>query len=243
MSRTALRLGTAALSVATVSGIGSTAAVGATPAANPASLSTVQAGAATAITLRVNDLNAAIAKATSVEQFGSSGSTLISYLQADITPLQALNTKIASDTNVSLAQADAATIFTKYRVLALVLPAAHLKGIADGIDVTVIPTLRRFLAKATSYVSPSTQAALLPLVDDMTTQIEAAAAAAAGVATTVLAYTPTQWNSDHDLLSPSRGAVQASERNTVTARSDAAEIRSILKTAKASPKTTPTTAT
>ena len=242
MSKNALRLGALALSAATVVGVGSASAFGATPAASPPSLSTVQANAADAITLRVNDLNAAISKAMSVKQLGSRGSTLISYLQADIAPLQALNTKIAGDTSVSSAQADAATIFTNYRVLALVLPAAHLAGTADGVDVTVIPNLMSLSAKAASYVNPSNQAVLQPLINDMNAQIGTATTATAGVAATVLGYTPSQWNSNHDLLAPSRGSVQASEKNITTARSDADQIRSILKTAKASPTTTPTTA-
>jgi hypothetical protein len=242
MPRNALRLGAVALSAATVVGGGSAAAFGATSVGSPPSLSTVQANAAAAITLRLNDLNADISKATSTKGLGSNASTLISYLQADTGPLQTLNTKIAGDTNVSSAQADAATIFTNYRVLALVLPASHLTGTADGIDVTVIPKLMGLSAKAATYVNPSNQAALQPLINDMNTQIGAATTATAGVATTVLAFTPAQWNSNHDLLAPARGSVQASEKDVTTARSDAAKIRSVLKSARASSTTTPTTA-
>jgi hypothetical protein len=242
MSKTAVRLGAVALSAAVVVGVGGASALAATPAASPASLSTVQAIAGAAITLRVNDLNAAISTATSAKQLGSSMPTLVSYLQADIAPLQALQGRIAGDTSVAAARADAVTIFTNYRVLALVLPAAHLAGISDGMDLTVIPNLTSLSAKATSYVNASNQAVLQPLIDDMNTQIGAATTASAGVAATVLAYAPSQWNSNHDLLAPSRGSVQASVKDITTARSDANRIRDALKAAKASSRATPTTA-
>jgi hypothetical protein len=242
VSKIAVRLGAVALSAATVVGVGGASALAATPAASPVSLSTVQAKAAAAITLRMNDLNAAISKATSTKQLGSTMPTLVSYLQADIAPLQALKEKIAGDTSVAAARADAVTIFVNYRVLALVLPAAHLAATSDGINVTVIPNLTRLSVKAASYVSASNQAVLQPLIDDMSTQIGAATTASAGVAAIVLGYAPSQWNSNHDLLAPSRGSVQASVKGITTARSDANKIRDVLKSAKTSPTTTPTTA-
>ena len=242
VSKSAVRLGMVALSAAIVVGVGSPVALAATPAASPVSLSTVQAKAAAAITLRVDDLNAAISKANSTRQLGSSTPTLVSYLQEDIAPLQALKAKIAGDTGVAAARDDAVTIFTNYRVLALVLPAAHLAATSDGIVVTVIPNLTSLSAKAASYVNASNQAVLQPLIDDMNAQIGAAATAATGVAATVLAYTPTQWNSNHDLLAPARGSVQASVKDVATARDDANKIRNVLTTAKAPSTTTPTTA-
>ena len=108
-----------------------------------------------AVSLRVNDLNAAISKVNADSRLGSDNAALVAYLQADIAPLQALGQKIAGDTTESTAAADYATIFTNYRVLALVLPAAHIAGAADQIDVTTVPTLTALAAKAAVTRQPS----------------------------------------------------------------------------------------
>jgi hypothetical protein len=242
MSRNGIRIGAIALTSVAALGAGGASAWGATPPASPSSLAGVQAKAAAAISLRVDDLNAAISKVTAAKGLGSDAPVLLAYLQADISPLQALGQKIAADTNVSTAQADALTIFTNYRVLALVLPAAHLAVTSDSIDVTTLPALTAFSAKATSRVNASNQAALQPLINDLNDQISAATNGTAGVAATLLGDTPAQWNANHDLLAPSRGSVQAAGNDIAKARGDVRQIRTILKTT-AAPTTAPTTAT
>ena len=237
MSKTTLRLGGVVLTSATVLGAWAGIAT-----ASPPSLSTVQAAAAAAITLRVNDLNAAITKVNGSKDLASDSAALAAYLQADIGPLQALGQKIASDNSVTTAMSDAATIYTNFRVLALVLPAAHLAANVDGIDVTVLPDLTSLADKAESRVNPSNQAVLQPLINDMNTQINAATTGTSGVASTVLGYTPAQWNANHDLLAPAHGAVQAAIANVAKARADAQQIRSVLKSAEPAATTTSTTA-
>ena len=66
-----------ALSTVVVVGLGSATAFAASPPTNPQSLATIQAKAAAAITLRVNDLNAAIAKVNGTSHLGSSGASLV----------------------------------------------------------------------------------------------------------------------------------------------------------------------
>jgi hypothetical protein len=129
MSKHAKRFGAAILTSAALLGAGGTAAAAATSAAaTPATLSGIQAAASAAITLRVNDLNAAIAKVNAAKDLGSGASTLAGYLGVDIAPLQTLAQKIAGDSSVATATTDYDSIFSDYRVLALVLPAARLAG-------------------------------------------------------------------------------------------------------------------
>ncbi len=227
-----------------VVGLGSASAVAASPATTSQGLAAIQARAAAAITLRLDDLNAAISKVGATSRLGSSSASLVSYLQADRAPLQALGAKIASDTTAPTALADSSTIFTFYRVLALVLPAAHLAATADGIDVTAVPDLTAISAKTASHVNSSNEAVLQPLIDDLNAQIRAAGDGTAQIASTVLGYTPTQWNADHNLLAPSRGSVQAAANDITKARSDVQQIRKILipSTPAATTPTTPTTA-
>ena len=242
MSKNGRRVGAAVLASAAVLGAGGAIAGAATPSAAPQSLSGIQAKAAAAISLRVNDLNAAISKVNADQRIGSDNAALAAYLQADIAPLQALGQKIAGDTTESTAAADYATIFTDYRVLALVLPAAHIAGPADQIDVTTVPKLTALATKAASHVNLSNQAVLQPLLNDLNAQITAATNATAGVSATVLAYTPAEWNANHDLLTSGRAAVQSADNDIAKARADLKQIAAVLKPAANAQSTTPTTA-
>ncbi|HEY3842692.1 MAG TPA: hypothetical protein VGL48_05520 [Acidimicrobiales bacterium] len=236
MSKTTIRVGAVAVtSVAVLVGLATSAG-----AAAPVSLSSVQAKAATAITLRVNDLNAAMARVSAAKNLGSGAATLTAYLQNGIAPLQALGQKIAADTTVSAAQADASTIFTNFRVLALVLPAARLAADGDGIINGSVPTLTADSAKAAARVSSSNEGTLDPLITDLNAQISAATNAASGISPTALGYTPTQWNANHALLSTERLADQTARNDIKQARSDLRQISNFLKTDHAA--ATPTTA-
>ncbi len=100
-------------------------------AAVPATLAGIKAKAATDITDRVNDLNAAISKVNAAKGLGTGQSTIAAYLGTDVSPLQQLNTTIQGDTTVKQAAHDFSTIFTDYRVYVLVLPAARIAAAAD----------------------------------------------------------------------------------------------------------------
>ncbi len=242
MSKNRYRLGAVALSAAGVVGLGSTSAFADSPGASTQSLSAIQARAAAAITLRTNDLDAAISKVNATSALGPSAASLVTYLQADLAPLQTLGTKIAGDTTVATALADSSTIFSSYRVLALVLPAAHLAATADVIDVTDIPALTAASSKAASKVTPANSATLQPLIDDLNAQILAATNGTAGLASTLLSYTPSQWNANHDLLAPSRDSVRSATADVNKAHQDVQQIRTVL-TVRPVPSASTTTTT
>ena len=128
-----IRLGGVALASGATLGVGAGAAGGATTpgsdgnsgsSAVPVTLAGIKAKAATDITDRVNALNAAIAKVNGAKGLGSSQAGLVSYLGADIAPLQQLNQTIQGDATLQQAAHDFGTIFSDYRVYVLVLPAA-----------------------------------------------------------------------------------------------------------------------
>jgi hypothetical protein len=243
MSKSGMRVGAAVLTSAVALGAGGAIAGAATPAVTPQGLSGIQAKAAAAISLRVGDLNAAISKVNADSRLGSDNAALTAYLQAQIAPLQTLGKKMAGDTIESTAAADYATIFTNFRVLALVLPSAHIAGTADQIDVTTVPKLTALATKAGSHVNPSNQAVLQPLINDLNAQIAAATSTTAGVSATVLAYTPTEWNANHDLLASGHSSVQSAENDIAKAQADLKQIAAVLKPTTTPEPTTPTTAT
>jgi hypothetical protein len=176
----------------------------------------------------VNDLNAAITKVNASKDLGTDATALAAYLQAAIAPLGALGQKIAGDTNLSTARADAATIFTNFRVLALVLPAARLAATSDGIDVTTLPKLTALSAKAASRVTATNSATVQPLINDLNAQIGAGVNSTSGVVSAVLGDTPAAWNANHSLLAPAVASVQAAKGDITKARSDVQQLRSDL---------------
>ncbi len=217
-------LGLAAGIAGGMAGAASNASGGSGNDVTPATLSGIQAKAATDITNRVNALNAAIAKVNAAKGLGSGQATLASYLGADIAPLQQLNTKIQGDTTLQQARQDAGTIFSGYRVYLLVLPAARLAGDADRITTTVLPRLTSAAAKAQARENSSNQAQLAPLIADLNAQISAAGGAANGLSGTVLGYTPAEWNGNHELLSPARSDDQTANAAIKKGRQDVAQI-------------------
>jgi len=211
------------------SGTGSAAAGNSGSSAVPATLDGIKAKANTDITNRVNDLKAAIAKVSAAKGLGSGQATLVAYLGTDIAPLQQLDTKIQGDTTVKDAARDFSTIFTGYRVDVLVLPAARIAGDADRATATAIPTLTADSAKAQQRVNPRNHEFLQPLINDLHAQIGTATNATNGLAATVLAFTPAQWNANHDLLSPAKASDQTTDTALRKGRSDLQDIRQVLR--------------
>jgi hypothetical protein len=240
MSKGTVRFGAIVATSALALGAGATVAGAATT--TPATLSSVQAAAAAAITLRVNDLNAAIAKVNSAKDLGSEAATLDAYLQQDIAPLQALGQQIAADTSLQTAQMQALTIYTNFRVLALVLPAAHLAADAASIENGAIATLTADSAKVATKVTPANEAELEPLIDSLNAELSAASTATSGVTSSVLSDTPAQWNANQALLTAPHGQLSSAVSDVANARHDLQQIRADLQHgAAASPATTPTT--
>ena len=101
---------------------------------------------------------------------------------------------------VQQAAQDFSTIFTGYRVYVLVLPASRIAADAYRATNTAIPKLTADSSKAQGLVNPQNQAQLQPLIDDLNAQIGTATNATNGLAATVLAFTPAQWNANHNLL-------------------------------------------
>jgi hypothetical protein len=250
-----IRLGAVALaSGATLGTVAGTAGAATTPGSSgnsgpsgvPTTLAGIKARAATDTTDRVNSLKGAIAKVNAAKGLGSSQGTLVSYLGTDISSLQQLNQTIQGDTTVQQAAQDFGTIFSDYRVYVLVLPAARIAAITDDATTTAIPRITADAAKAQAHVTPGNQAELQPLIADLNNQIGTATNAVNGLAATVLAFTPAQWNANQDLLAAAKTSLQAAAGARDKARSDLQQIVQDLKgTASAGPDagagSTPTT--
>ena len=222
-------VGTAAIQAGTGAVAGAATTPTATGKAAPTTLAGIKAKAATDITDRVNKLKGAIAKVNGAQALGAGQGTLVSYLGADIVPLQRLNQKIQADTTVAEAAQDFGSIFTGYRVYALVLPAARIAAGSDGATMTAIPKLTSDAAKAQAQVNPGNQTQVQPLIDDLNGQIGTATNASNGLAATVLAFTPAQWNANVELLAASRSSGQTAIGALEKGRSDVRQVVQDLK--------------
>jgi hypothetical protein len=248
-----IRLGavaTAALAATATAAAGAGAGAGAGAATSsgnsgasfvPTTLAGIKAQAAIDITARVNDLHGAIAKVNAAKGLGSSQATLASYLGTDIAPLQQLNQTIQADSTVQQAAHDFGTIFSDYRVYVLVLPASRMAADADHATTTGIPKLTADAAKAQSRVTPANQATLQPQIDDLNGQISTATNATNGLAATVLAFTPAQWNANNALLAASKASDQATAGALQKGRADVTQIVQDLQASSHAASSTPTT--
>jgi hypothetical protein len=213
--------------VVTVAGIGVAAAV--TPTTG---LAAVNAKAALDIGARVGAINATIPQ-INANQFimAADRSTLLATLNGDLSGLTALGQKIAGDTTTAQAETDRKTIFTGYRVFALAIPQVAYAAAADDITGAELPALinaqkglTAALAVEPAQNTPAVQAAMA----DLSHQIAAASSATAGLSGAVLAYTPSQYNANHALLSGPRQTLVTAQANVVAAKNDVTTVTAAL---------------
>ena len=203
---------------------------GSGPAANAganqsATLAKIQAAAKAAIDQRLTSLNQVITVLNGTTWLGSDQATLVGKAQSDISGLTALEATIQADTTVQQAKTDFQTIFTGFRVYALVVPVDRMVVAADGITNSVVPKLT---ALETKWAGLNDQS-IAALLSDMTAQTQAANTAVSGLAATLEGYSPAQWNADHALLSGPRSTLATARHDLEKARQDATQIVAILR--------------
>lgn len=195
------------------------------PAGHGAALTALKARAATAVTTRVNALDSAVTRVNSNRFLTSSDkTTLLNTLNSDLSGLQQLGPKIQADTTLAAAQADYRTIFTNYRVFALALPQVHFAAAADDLTGTVVPHLTDAQTRLQKLLSGPDQsknsASVQAAMADLSKQISAITSATNSLSSTVLGYTPSQWDANRQLLTPARQALTGARSAARTARQD-----------------------
>lgn len=196
------------------------AAIAATP---PASFAPLQQRAEAAIQMRLSDLQGAqtiIGQTTYLTPTDRAALTAI--INGDINGsgsvpgLVALNTTIEGATTRASVVTAAATITASYRVYALALPQVHLTVASDELTLSVVPLLNQAesdISKAITVAGPGknvsgAQAAL----SDLQHQVASIGTDTAGLPAQIDAFTPTDWNANPALLSPSRQQLAAALR-------------------------------
>jgi hypothetical protein len=203
-------------------------------AGRAARLATVKEKAAEAINRRVAALDKAVSD-VNANRFLSAAdkAALLTTLDADLTGLAALGPVIQGDPTAQKARADYRTIFTSYRVFALAVPQVRFAESADDLTGGVLPKLTDAHTRLETLLSGSGSARDTPAVQaamaDLSSQISSIASAINGVSSTVLGYTPSDWNADRALLSGPRAALVAARGDARKARSDITTVVKALK--------------
>ncbi len=196
-------------------------------------LAQIQAAGATQTADRITSLNTAVGKITATTKLTSSDrATILGTLNADLSAMQGLQSKIAADTDVATAAADYRDIFTGYRVYAVALPQSYIAASADGLTGTAIPRLQSAATKIAaafaanpSKVTPAMQAQLT----DMQAKTADAASKTSGVAAAALAVTPAAYNANHSILVQDRANTKTAIADAKAATQDGKAILAALK--------------
>jgi hypothetical protein len=196
---------------------------------SPASLSAIQAQAASAISLRESDLASALTEVQSNTVITSADrSTLEQTLQSDESGLTTLGQKIQADTTVTQAASDYRLIFTQYRVFALALPQVRFAAAADDMTGGVLPALTDAQSNLQALLSgpdsSKNTANVQAWMADLSKQISAISSTTSGLSAQVLAITPSQFDSNKAILAQPKATLFSAHADAVTARADIANV-------------------
>ncbi len=232
------------LAVVAVGGSIALSAAGVADAATPANpatsanqqqrLQTIISKGDQEITRRLASLSTLSSKITAATKLSSSDSaTLSNEVSATVSGLTNLKTQLDADTTVSSAHTDAVSIYTEYRVYALVAPKIGLVKVADDQQV-IQGKLTALAQKLQARITAEQQAgknvtALQADLTDMTNQTAAAQKISSSIESSVITLQPTDYNSNHAVLSGDNAQLKTAHSDDKAAYTDAKNIISALK--------------
>lgn len=171
---------------------------------------------------------------TSAKKLSTSDrATLTSQVSSEVTGLTTLKAQLDAETTYAAAVTDAKSIFNDYRVYALITPKVHLVKVADDQQVNEAD----LAALATKLQSRITTAqaqgksvtALQTALTDMNAKVKAAQGISGTVEAAVINLQPSDFNSNHTVLSGDAAQLQAAHADNQAAYQDAATIVAGLK--------------
>jgi hypothetical protein len=163
----------------------------------------------------------------------SDKATLTAEVNATIDGLNALKVKLDGETTVAAARTDAQSIYTEYRVYALVAPKVALVKVADDQQVAeqkLQTLIQKFQTRLNAAKAKGKNvSALETTLSDMTQKVNASASVSSAVQTKVIDLQPTDYNNDHAILSGDSAQLKAAHADNVAAYQDAKQIVAGLK--------------
>jgi hypothetical protein len=163
----------------------------------------------------------------------SDKATLTAEVNATIDGLNALKVKLDGETTVAAARTDAQSIYTEYRVYALVAPKVALVKVADDQQVAeqkLQTLIQKFQTRLNAAKAKGKNvSALETTLSDMTQKVNASASVSSAVQAKVIDLQPTDYNNDHAILSGDSAQLKAAHADNVAAYQDAKQIVAGLK--------------
>lgn len=186
------------------------------------------------ISRRLSTLQGLGAKISSATKLTSGDQASLSGEVTDETNgLLALKTSLDADTTVSAAQTDAQSIISGYRVYALVVPKVNFIKAADDQQVAEA-NLSALAPKLQSRIDSAKSAGknvgtMQDALDDLTKQVGNAQTISSSVEASVIGLQPSDFNTDHSVLSGYRDKLKTAQTDIRAAVSDATSIVNNLK--------------
>ena len=149
-------------------------------------------------------------------------------VMGETSALIALKSKLDAETTVADARTDAQAIITNYRVYALVVPKVNLVKTADDQQVAeaklaaLAPKLQSRITAAKTAGKNVTS--LQTGLDDLNKQIGLAQNISSNFESAIIALQPSDYNSDHTVLSRNRDILKTAQNDIRAAVSDATTI-------------------
>lgn len=206
----------------------------ATTAANQTKLNDLKTRGSAEITRRLATLDKMSAVINGSSKLSSADKTsLISQVNSEISGLTALKTKLNADTDLTTALADVQSIYSEYRVYALLVPKIYLLNTSDN-ELTNDDKLTTLAGKLQTRITAAQTAgkdvtSLQSSLSDMNAKISAAQGLANAVNSKVEPLQPSDYNTDKTILSGQRDQLQTAHQDNVAAYNDAKTIVAGLK--------------
>ncbi|MDB5163636.1 MAG: hypothetical protein JWS12_253 [Candidatus Saccharibacteria bacterium] len=194
-------------------------------------LDNIKTRGANEINRRLTALNNVLGRISSASKLSAENkATLTTAVKDEVTGLTTLKSKLAADTALDAAKADAQSVINDYRVYALLLPKVWLLRAVDAEQVsedklTALATKLKTRIDAAKPPVPDAQTKL----DDMNAKIAAAKTITTNLEAKLLPLQPTDYNSDHTVLSGSLAQIKQAHTDNKAAYDDAKAIRAALK--------------
>lgn len=186
------------------------------------------------INRRIASLNSVAGKISQTSKLSSSDQSYLSNeVSTELNGLTSLKNTLNGETTLSAARSDVQSIFNDYRVYALILPKVWLVTTADGEQntSTKLTTLSTQLqAKITADQQAGKDVTTLQNeLSGMETSTKNAQTIASTIENNVLALQPTNYDSDHTILSGDLAQLKTAHADNKTAYSYAQSTVSGLK--------------
>lgn len=214
----------------------------------PASMSakttdTLQTRALSEIDRRITVLTSLLTTLSNLKRVSDTQkATLSGLINTEIVNLNALKTKISTETDPALLKADKQSIVTSHRIFVLFVPQIRLLAGADALS-TVATNMSEFATRLTARVNEAQAAGqnvtqMQTLLADMQAKITDANTQSLAIITAVTPLTPAGYPANLSILQTAKANLKTGTQDLKTAAADARQIISLLKAL--TPQTTKT---